>query len=413
MADEAPNVNLGTGFLTPPPVSNPGPGVQRSTGPLDRNLPWVIELRVTGTLSTMHMQVEDEMLIGRQDVEHDIHPKIDLGQYKAMQLGVSRRHAHIVIRDQKLYLKDLSSTNGTRLNGVPCEPSKEYRLRHGDELMFGQLKLQLNFAVVPAHDGTLIGSGLKQEIKPTADLPQTGKGEQVLIVEEELEVGVVFRLALEQAGFTATLVNDATKALGIVLQKMPDAILMDALLPDMNGLDLVRYLRRHGSNKRVPILVVSGATGGFQMGQAYEAGADAFLGKPVAADELVKTLSEAIEKAKTKLPEVKTGALTPPEITADTKPQVTSASGSTEIAAASVEAGTEAKTADAAVKESPVKPEIPSPPAAEPPSGTVKAGSTEPTPLSAKPIPISLPKIKPLNTTGTKPMTGRGNTQVS
>jgi two-component system KDP operon response regulator KdpE len=67
------------------------------------------------------------------------------------------------------------------------------------------------------------------------------------------------------------------------------------MLPDMNGLDLVRYVRKQHGQTHVPMLVVSGATGGFQMNRALEAGADVFLGKPVAVDELVQAVSTAIK----------------------------------------------------------------------------------------------------------------------
>jgi two-component system alkaline phosphatase synthesis response regulator PhoP len=126
-------------------------------------------------------------------------------------------------------------------------------------------------------------------------IPADGKGQHILVIEDDKDVGVVFCMALEKAGYVVTVVENVTKALGVVFQKMPDAIVLDLMLPDMNGLDLVRYVRKQHQQRRVPMLVVSGATGGFQMNQALEAGADAFLGKPVAVDELVKAVGTAVK----------------------------------------------------------------------------------------------------------------------
>jgi CheY-like chemotaxis protein len=310
-------------------LERPTVGQQRVTGPLDQTLPWVIEMRVTGTTSTIQVRVRDAMLIGRRsDTTNAPVPEIDLTNYSAFTHGVSRSHALVVIKDNKLMLKDLGSTNGTRLNNIPCEPGKEYRLRHGDELMLGRLKLQVSFAVVP--DEAMMNTPIPipkrkpgdssaampkpATITPTADLPaaavaapasspryepaqipKVGKGERVLIIEGDDDVGEVFEIALRQAGYTVTRVDNVARGLGVIFQQMPDAILIDLLLPDMNGLDLVRYVRKQKTPRRVPMLVVSSATAGFQMGQALEAGADVFLGKPLAVDELVKSVAKAIE----------------------------------------------------------------------------------------------------------------------
>lgn len=265
-----------------------------ATGPLDRKLPYVIELRVVGTPSIMQKQVKTEMLLGRADADKNVNPEIDLTPFDAFNTGVSRKHAILLVRDERLFLKDLASTNGTRLNGLTCEAEKEYRVRHGDEIMLGRLRLQVLFAVTPVVEG---GTPLYGTLKPV-DIPKLGKGQHILVVEDDREVGAVFRMALEYAGFTVTLVDTVTKALNVVFQIQPDAMVLDLMLPDMNGLDLLQYLKKQAMPKRIPILVVSGATGGFQMNQALEAGAERFLGKPVAVEKLVEAVADVLKTAK-------------------------------------------------------------------------------------------------------------------
>jgi CheY-like chemotaxis protein len=283
------DANKNTRSLSLPAVA--APSTPRATGPLDQTLPWVIELRIVGTASVMQIQVQNEMLIGRADSERRLFPEIDLSPFGAFTNGVSRRHAIIRVKGQRLYLQDLESTNGTLLNGILCDPEQEQRIRHGDELMLGQLRLQVLFAVVPDAE-TKRRTG--EQATTPVEAPATGKGQQILVIEDDKDVGNVFRIALEQAGYQVTLVETVTKALSQVVLKLPDAIVLDLMLPDMSGLELVRYVRKQHSGRRVPMLVVSGITGGYQMHQALEAGADAFLGKPVAVDELVKAVSTAI-----------------------------------------------------------------------------------------------------------------------
>lgn len=201
-------------------------------------------------------------------------------------------------------IRDLNSTNGTRLNNAPCVPGEEYRLRHGNELMLGTLRLQVSFAVVPALTDTQRVAARKDAVQSLmqswSQTATAGSGKHVLVIEDDAEVGNVFRSALELAGHKVVLVNDVTKALGVVFQGMPDVIILDGMLPDMNSLDLVRYVRKQKLQKHVPILVVSDAKAGYQMNQALNAGADAFLGKPIAVEELVMAVTKAINGTVTK-----------------------------------------------------------------------------------------------------------------
>jgi CheY-like chemotaxis protein len=283
--------NINTRFLQQSKDNQPVPDAERETSLAQEvALPYVIELRVVGTPSIMQKQVKDQMLIGRGDADRSIAPEIDLTTYDGLSHGVSRQHAVLLVRDERLFLRDLGSTNGTRLNGLTCEPKKEYRVRHGDEIALGRLRLQVLFAVTPLVEG---GTPVYGTLRPP-DIPRTGKGEHILVVEDDKEVGSVFRMALELAGYKATLVDTVTKALTSVFQMVPDAIVLDLMLPDMNGLDLLQYLKKQTLPRRIPIVVVSGATGGFQMNQAMEAGAERFLGKPVAVEKLVQTVSDVL-----------------------------------------------------------------------------------------------------------------------
>jgi CheY-like chemotaxis protein len=263
----------------------------RDTGPLDRKLPWVLEFRVVGTASTIQTQLKDVMVLGREDPDHNVFPEIDLGPYHAYTQGVSRRHAVILVRDGRITIKDLGSTNGTRLNDYDLLPEQEYRLRHGDELILGQLKLQVLFAVVPARQDE---EPLAEAVPVEAKAPVVGGGRTILIVADDADVGVVFSTALEQVGFKVKTVNNAVYALADVTEAMPDAIVLDLVLPDLSGLDFVRYVRKNSGERYVPTIVISGATGGFQMNKAFEAGADVFLGKPVSIEELVLAVNAAL-----------------------------------------------------------------------------------------------------------------------
>lgn len=290
MHPEQTSPNVKTRHLNMPPAAT-APAEQIPTGPLDKSLPWVIEFRVVGTASTVQAQLQESMTLGRKDTSTGYEPEVDLMPFDAFGKGVSRQHARIYPVDGRLMVKDLHSTNGTRLNNVACVPGMDYRLRHGDELMLGRLRLQVSFAVVPKH--------MRPHERPSVEKPAAidGKGRRVLIIEDDRDIGSVFSRALELNGYDVTLVNDATKALGSLMQTTPHAVILDLLLPDMHGLDLVRYMRRQKELSQIPVMVISGATAGYQMGKALEAGADVFLGKPVSVEEFVHSVGTMTSQA--------------------------------------------------------------------------------------------------------------------
>jgi len=263
----------------------------RATSPLDPGLPWVLEFRVVGSPVTIQLRLKDVMVLGRSDPERNMYPEIDLTPFDALTKGVSRRHAVILVRNGRVTVKDLDSTNGTRLNNFDLIKETEYRLRHGDELSLGQLHLQVLFNVVPGRQDTDDSLLLNQSL----NIPRIGAGQQVLIVADDSDVSAVFQLSLARAGFRVSTARMADAALQELTEHKPDVVILDMALPDASGLEHVRFIRKNIS-KSVPIVVTSGATAGYHMGKALEAGADVVLGKPVSVQELVTAVGKAVGK---------------------------------------------------------------------------------------------------------------------
>jgi CheY-like chemotaxis protein len=280
--------------MTAETVAAAPPAVKPGTGPLDTLLPWVMEFRIVGTATTVQTQVREAMIVGRSDMGSGFRPEIDLMPFDAFNRGVSRRHALITVKNNRLFLRDLNSTNGTFVNGTPCGAGQEIRLRHGDEVQLGRLRMQMTFAVVPAVG---VDQTTEMAMLPPDAAVRRGSGQRVLIVEHDQDVGSVFRSALAEAGYIPILTTDVTKGLGVLFQSMPDAIILDMMLPEMNGLDLLHYVRRQKA-AHLPVLVIDhGSAGGYQMSQAMGAGADVILSKPVAVKTLLEALAGAFESA--------------------------------------------------------------------------------------------------------------------
>lgn len=119
--------------------------IKRTTSELnDEN---VLILHVDSVESPIMLQIRREVVLGRVTEQAEDVTYLNLTPYGADDLGVSRRHARL-LRDQKaVYLTDLNSTNGTRLNGEVLPSSVEKRLHDGDEITLGKLKLYVYFKV--------------------------------------------------------------------------------------------------------------------------------------------------------------------------------------------------------------------------------------------------------------------------
>ena len=105
---------------------------------------WKLEIHVEGKVATI--DIEDQILIGRSVAgDPPGATLLDLTQFAGYQSGVSRHHAAITRHDGLLYIEDLGSTNGTRINGFQLTPRRKYRLRDGDEVEFARLRVVFRF----------------------------------------------------------------------------------------------------------------------------------------------------------------------------------------------------------------------------------------------------------------------------
>jgi len=127
-----------------PPKARPGSNL------VPNDVPWALEFRVIETGEAFHVPVRSAITIGRSDTENTVRPDVDLTPYGGFQKGVSRRHAIILVREDQLVIRGLSTTNGTWINGALLATGEEAPLHHGDELMIGRMPLMIGFIAAPA-----------------------------------------------------------------------------------------------------------------------------------------------------------------------------------------------------------------------------------------------------------------------
>ncbi|MDX1995701.1 MAG: FHA domain-containing protein [bacterium] len=102
-------------------------------------------LVIRGMVERVLLPRDTSIVLGRTDLNARFHPDVDLTPYGALDRGVSRGHARLHMEDDKLYVTDLGSTNGTFLAGKRLAPEEPTQLRKGDELLLGRLAIQVLF----------------------------------------------------------------------------------------------------------------------------------------------------------------------------------------------------------------------------------------------------------------------------
>jgi pSer/pThr/pTyr-binding forkhead associated (FHA) protein len=256
-------------------------------------VPWVVEFRVVGTPYLVRAPMERVFTIGRSDADRNYVPEIDLTEYEGQSRGVSRKHAKLTAKDNRVMIQDLGSANGTFLNNQRLEPLLDYRLNHGDVLKLGQLELQVNFVVKPYEDDkTRIGG------EDMLKIPNLARGESLLIVEENEDVAKALGYASRQAGFNVTAVVSVQDAITEISQSCPQGIITELIFTEGHGTDLIRYVRSVKDGEKCIIVALTTATAGFNMGKALNEGSDIFIAKPIAMEELVNTLSRVASMIK-------------------------------------------------------------------------------------------------------------------
>lgn len=103
----------------------------------------------------------------------------------------------------------------------------------------------------------------------------------VLVVEDSATLQQMICMALETRGYCVTSATDGITALHALADRVPDAILLDLNLPDIDGFELCKRMKAEPRSRNIPILVMTGMDqSGFEI-MAIEAGADDFIAKPV------------------------------------------------------------------------------------------------------------------------------------
>ena len=131
--------------------------------------------------------------------------------------------------------------------------------------------------------------------------------EHILVVEDEEDIRELIKYNLEREGFEVSLVGTGEEALPAAAQQKPDLILLDLMLPGMNGIDVCRSLKAESELADIPILIVSARGEETDVVTGLELGADDYLTKPFSPRVLVARARAVLRRKSAKTEEVISG----------------------------------------------------------------------------------------------------------
>ncbi len=114
----------------------------------------------------------------------------------------------------------------------------------------------------------------------------------IVVVEDEPDTAEMFAEMMRLGGFDVIKTYGGTMALSLIVRVKPVAVVLDIMMPDLSGLEVLRYIRRDPRLEHIPVVVVSARSLPEDIQQGMEAGASLYLSKPVSFQDLKSAIEQ-------------------------------------------------------------------------------------------------------------------------
>lgn len=122
---------------------------------------------------------------------------------------------------------------------------------------------------------------------------------RVLIVEDDSDIRMLLRFHLRNAGYTFLEAEDGNQALELIRKEDIDLVILDIMLPGINGIDILKYIRYESQKKKLPVIIASALTEDVDIVTALELGADDYITKPFSPRVLIAKIKSVLRRVDT------------------------------------------------------------------------------------------------------------------
>lgn len=135
--------------------------------------------------------------------------------------------------------------------------------------------------------------------------------QHILLIEDDRDIATLITYQLRQAKYQIEVEHDGERGLKAALRNVPSMVILDLMLPSLDGLSICKALRSNSKTQNVPILMVTAKGEEIDRIAGFELGADDYLSKPFSPRELVLRVQAIFKRMKTTETAIKAGKMQP------------------------------------------------------------------------------------------------------
>ena len=124
---------------------------------------------------------------------------------------------------------------------------------------------------------------------------------KILIVDDDLDLCHILQTVFEQVGYDTVLAVNGKEAVDLAISQLPDLILMDIMLPVMDGLQATRMIRENPSTHSTPIIAMTARVSIEDKENCFRSGCDDFIAKPFTVKEMTSCIEKLLQQSSVNL----------------------------------------------------------------------------------------------------------------
>ena len=126
--------------------------------------------------------------------------------------------------------------------------------------------------------------------------------DRILVVEDEPDIAALVAYQLAHAGFQVRTANSGHEAMRAIESETPDLVILDLMIPEISGKDLLRMLRSRRETEQIPVIILTARGEEHDRVQGFELGADDYIPKPFSPKEMVLRVKAVLRRAEPSRP---------------------------------------------------------------------------------------------------------------
>jgi two-component system alkaline phosphatase synthesis response regulator PhoP len=117
---------------------------------------------------------------------------------------------------------------------------------------------------------------------------------RIVVIDDDPDLLLLCRVNLHLEGFEVHEASGGTEGLELIAACDPDVVILDVMMPKLDGFDVLRAIRANPHTSELPVVILSARVGKSDQAQGYRSGADAYVTKPFSPRQLVETLTRIV-----------------------------------------------------------------------------------------------------------------------